>query len=332
MVEHSAVNRRVVGSSPTRGATASGGGNRARRSVDGGSPWCSGGGVPSPETALGCARSAFTVCSQFPIARAGAQGEDRGSGSVPEADVLSNSLRGERAPDWSQPPELLQSSRCGEAPAGQPRRPRERTSPNLPTTIADVRRETVPGPAHGATITASMTELIEQQSEPYARLRVFVSVLGEAADPKWWRTEFLTGAGLRFLDRLYPRTRYAAAIRATGVAARELHDSSIGRGGVYHLFRLPEPFEGQFDALARRGAFDQILRDLGSSLETREALLAQFDILAAELPETEPGPQRIGSVRDLLHGNLLGSWAGAYRHAFRKEYRVFPYVEVERTL
>ena len=174
-------------------------------------------------------------------------------------------------------------------------------------------------------------ELIERQSESLARLRILVSVLGEAAHAKWWRTEFLTAAGLRFLDRLYPRTSCAAAVRAAGVAARELHDSSIGRGGVYHLFRLPEPFEGQLQSLVRRGYMDGVLRELGSSLDDREALLSQFGGLAAELPEVEPGPQRIGSVRDLQRCNLLGRWAGAYLHAFRKDYRVFPYVEAEKT-
>jgi len=176
-----------------------------------------------------------------------------------------------------------------------------------------------------------MTELVEQQSESLARLRILVSVLGEAAHAKWWRTEFLTAAGLRFLDRLYPRTSCAAAVRATGVAARELHDSSIGRGGVYHLFRLPEPLEGQLDALAARGFFDQVLRELSSSLEASDSLVAQIEGLADDLPETEPGPQRIGSVRELRRGALLGKWAGAYLHAFRKEHRVFPYVEAERT-
>ena len=173
-------------------------------------------------------------------------------------------------------------------------------------------------------------ELIERQSESLARLRILVSVLGEAAHAKWWRTEFLTAAGLRFLERLYPRTSCAAAVRAAGVAARELHDSSIGRGGVYHLFRLPEPFEGQLHSLGRSGYMDGVLGELGSSLDDRESLLAKFDGIATELPEAEPGPQRIGSVRDLQRGNLLGRWAGAYLHAFQKDYRVFPYVEAER--
>jgi len=177
-----------------------------------------------------------------------------------------------------------------------------------------------------------MTQVMEQQAESLARLRILVAVLGEAAHAKWWRTEFLTAAGLRFLDRLYPRTSYAAALRATSVAARDLHDSSIGRGGVYHLFRLPGAYEAQLDALARRGFIDQVLQELNSSLDVRDSLVTQIESLASgDLPETEPGPQRIGSVRDLQRGALLGKWVGAYLHAFRKEYRIFPYVEAEKT-
>jgi len=171
---------------------------------------------------------------------------------------------------------------------------------------------------------------IEQKFESLARLQILVAVLGEAVHARWWRTEFLTVTGLRFLAHLYPRTSYVAAIRATSLAARDVHDSNIGRGEVYHLFHLPEHLETQLHALAGRGFFDQVLQNLKSSLETREALLAQFESIAAELPETEPGPQRIGSVRDLRRGALLGRWTGAYLHAFRKEYRVFPYVEAER--
>ena len=78
----------------------------------------------------------------------------------------------------------------------------------------------------------TMTHTVQQQPEALARLRLLVSVLGGAPHANWWRTEFLTVAGLRFLDRLYPRTSCAAAVRATGVAATELHDSNIGRGSV----------------------------------------------------------------------------------------------------
>ena len=174
---------------------------------------------------------------------------------------------------------------------------------------------------------ANMTEPIEQQSRSFLHLRILVLILGESAHAKWWRTQFLTDAGLRFLDRLYPRTSCAAGIRAASVAARDIHDSSIGRGRVYHLFRLPDQLEGHLHALATEGYLDQIFAELRPSLDDHEALLGRFDSLSSDQPEVEAGPQRVGSIRDLKRGNILGKWAGAYLHAFRGDYQVFPYVE-----
>lgn len=179
----------------------------------------------------------------------------------------------------------------------------------------------------------ALTESVDALAEAFLRLRVLVAALGGAAHAKWWRTEFLTVAGLRFLERLYPRTRYSAAIQATAAAARVLHDSSIGRGGAYHLFRLPEQIEGHLHAHAARGALAQIVRNLESSLESRDAMLAQFEASPLELMEGAAGPQRIGTLRELRRGSqVVAKWAGAYLHAFRSEYRVFPYVEAEKVL
>jgi hypothetical protein len=164
-----------------------------------------------------------------------------------------------------------------------------------------------------------MPELATRQIEAIARLRLLVAVLGGAAHARWWRTEFLTPAGLRFLERLYPRTSHLAALRATGVAARALHDSNIGRGEVYHLFRLPGPLEVELQSLAGSGFLGQAVRDLAPSLDSKDALLTQVDALSPDLTESGPGPQRIGTVRDLRRGSLLGRWVGAYRHAFRQE-------------
>lgn len=102
-----------------------------------------------------------------------------------------------------------------------------------------------------------MPEFVTQPVEVIVRLRLLVAVLGGAAHARWWRTELLTPAGLRFLERLYPRTTHLAALRATGVAARTIHDSSIGRGEVYHLFRLPEPLEVELETVAGSAFLDQ---------------------------------------------------------------------------
>jgi hypothetical protein len=78
------------------------------------------------------------------------------------------------------------------------------------------------------------------------RLQVLVLALGETSAPAWWRTEYLSGAGLRILERIYSRTAFAAAIHASGAAARTIHDASTGHGRIYHLFRLPIPWEREF--------------------------------------------------------------------------------------
>ncbi|MCX7634437.1 MAG: BrxE family protein, partial [Syntrophales bacterium] len=51
------------------------------------------------------------------------------------------------------------------------------------------------------------------------RLRAVVLALGESASPAWWKTEFMNETGLRFLERLYPRTTFQAAVHAAGKAA-----------------------------------------------------------------------------------------------------------------
>ena len=166
--------------------------------------------------------------------------------------------------------------------------------------------------------------------ESLIRLRVLVCAMGGSAHAKWWRTEFLTAAGLRFLERLYPRTSQAAAVRATVVAAKGLHDVSIGRGGVYHLFRLPEPMERDLRASTKGGLLDTVIGELRTSLETREALLEQLSRLAPELSRSDAGPQRLGTEQDLGNRELvIGRWTGAYFHAFQNDYRVFPYFEAK---
>src|SRR5690606_31585896 len=136
----------------------------------------------------------------------------------------------------------------------------------IPPAWRDCRRKRIASPhsvRDAATMAGSITERhmsdpLVVLAEPVLRLRVLVSALGGAGHANWWRTEFLPVAGLRSLGRLYPRTRYSAAIHATAVAARALHDSSIGLGRVYHLFRLPESIEDHLHTLALTGVVTRV--------------------------------------------------------------------------
>src|SRR5438067_6872386 len=74
-------------------------------------------------------------------------------------------------------------------------------------------------------------------------LRLFVGFLGETRQGGWWDCGFLDATGTRFLQTTFPRTFPYAALRSTAEAARLVHDSRIGRVGVFHLFRLPVDIE-----------------------------------------------------------------------------------------
>jgi hypothetical protein len=68
------------------------------------------------------------------------------------------------------------------------------------------------------------------------KLRLLVGFLGERRQANWWDCSFLDPTGRRFLETTFPRTAFCAAVRSTTEAARLLHDSRIGRVGVFYLF------------------------------------------------------------------------------------------------
>ena len=158
------------------------------------------------------------------------------------------------------------------------------------------------------------------------RLRAVTLALGECARPPWWATQFMNEAGLRFLERLYPRTFFHAAVHAAGRAACDVHDRAVGRVGAYHLFRLPESleseithippdFDGEFTSRFRAG--------LGSSDKLME-LLAPLSGGPVER-DASPGARRIGVDTDLTTTTGLKRLATAYQQAFAQGKPAFPY-------
>jgi hypothetical protein len=105
------------------------------------------------------------------------------------------------------------------------------------------------------------------------RLRALVLALGEVSVPAWWRTEYLFSAGLRILERIYPRTAFAAAIHATGAAARTIHDASTGLGHIYHFCRLPIPQEREIRTLLQTTHGARLTQELRPALGNRDELM-----------------------------------------------------------
>jgi len=158
------------------------------------------------------------------------------------------------------------------------------------------------------------------------QLRSLVAALGEAVDPPWWRTEFMSEAGMRFLERLYPRTAFKAAVNAVGKAACDAHDRATGRVGVYHLFRLPEWLEvetRQFEP----STDDDFVANLRAALGEPALLLSLLDSLRsrAVAPADTVGAIRVDMTPDRVDSGGLATIASIYFDAFSGGKQVFPY-------
>jgi hypothetical protein len=136
--------------------------------------------------------------------------------------------------------------------------------------------------------------------------------------------------GFRFLERLYPRTFFKAAVHAAGKVACEVHDNAVGRVGVYHLFRLPETIEtGVYRLLPHKeDVFAPSFRTaLGHPDKLLELLAACFDV--GGVKNHSAGANRIGTDRDLLTKKGLDLIAGVYHRAFLQSKPSFPYFTME---
>jgi hypothetical protein len=74
-------------------------------------------------------------------------------------------------------------------------------------------------------------------------LRTAVGLIGEIANPSWWKSQAMNTNGISFLEHIFPRTAHSAAAQLAWRAAQREHDRRIGAIGAYHLYRLPSAVE-----------------------------------------------------------------------------------------
>ena len=152
------------------------------------------------------------------------------------------------------------------------------------------------------------------------RLRALVGFLGEADQFGWWDTSFLETTGQRFLARPFPRSAMNAALHSVTVAAGHLHDKSVEKGDVVHLFRLPHIQERRLaEALRSEDALSvsNVVRDETTALE------ALGQMTGARTPR--PGAVRVGEPDDVSTPDGIRDMAGYYYEAFTAGHRTFPY-------
>mgnify|MGYP005839689783 CR=1 FL=1 len=163
------------------------------------------------------------------------------------------------------------------------------------------------------------------------RLRALVLALGESVKPAWWKTGFMNETGLSFLERLYPRSSFRAAIHAAGRVACDVHDRSVGRIGVYHLFRLAESLEVEIHQIPPASDGEFVMR-LRSRLGRTDDLMNMLQSLCGSEGKKDiaPGAKRIGTDSDLMIARAFEKTAAVYHHSFSQGNPTFPYFSSEQ--
>ncbi len=154
-------------------------------------------------------------------------------------------------------------------------------------------------------------------------LRALVLALGETHHFSWWKSGFLSATGLSFLERLYPHTHFAAAVHSGTLAAMEIHDSNIGKGRVFHLFRLSQNAERELDSTLKKYEH-QLKTRYGNILEDQDKLFSELERLSSgQEAEDAVGPVLLNVPAE----KLIPMLAVCYLQAFQQREQVFPYFE-----
>jgi hypothetical protein len=173
-----------------------------------------------------------------------------------------------------------------------------------------------------------MTQLTQpvaqRRIEQYAALRILVGFLGEKDQFNWWGCSFLNATGRKFIAIDYPRSFLAAGANAATEAARRVHDSRIGKGRVFHLFRLPHAMEQKL----HRHLLEMDAGQATGWLASKDAALQQLEQMATKPASTAAGPVQVGTSSALAAPATPGLLAGLYLDAFRSNSRRMPYFAV----
>lgn len=152
-------------------------------------------------------------------------------------------------------------------------------------------------------------------------LRSIVGFLGEKSQLGWWDTDFLSPSGFQFLNINFPRSAFSAGCNSVTEAAKHLHDKRIGKGGVYHLFRLPAYPEEAIHRSLLSAEYNSII----SCLNTQDVALDKLKSFFTDKSETLEGPVQIGTLEDIFRGLAVRKLSMNYYNAFTSGKTCFPY-------
>lgn len=157
--------------------------------------------------------------------------------------------------------------------------------------------------------------------EQFIILRIAILSLGESQHFGWWKSQFLSSTGLSFLDRIFPRTKFAAAVRSATRVAQHVHDAAIGRGEVTHLFRSDEKEEAIAEYLFSNE--EGLSKYFSPKLNSKDALIRILSEMADEISwPKQSGPVRITKSQWMD----LQTLSAVYLQGFMNKTPIFPYV------
>jgi hypothetical protein len=156
-----------------------------------------------------------------------------------------------------------------------------------------------------------------------AELRILVGYLGEKEQYGWLDSTFFSKSAPSFLNPVYPRTQLLAQSNGVKAAATAVHDSRIGVGNVFHLFRLPEGIESAVnELLSDKESAESLARCVSSS----DDALSRLQSYGADGANSAEGPMAVGTIQELESGKALRRLAAAYASAFKQGTQTFPYI------
>jgi hypothetical protein len=153
------------------------------------------------------------------------------------------------------------------------------------------------------------------------QLRLLVGFLGEKSQFNWWDTNFLSPTGLQFLSINFPRSAFSAGVNSVTTAAMRLHDERIGKGGVYHLFRLPSAVEETVhgELLQMNPA------EMASMISNKETALGAIKSMLTDRATVPEGPVQVGRLKNIMTDFAVSELAMHYYDAFMNGKQCFPY-------
>jgi hypothetical protein len=124
------------------------------------------------------------------------------------------------------------------------------------------------------------------------------------------------------LETTFPRTSFFAALHSTVEAGRLLHDSRIGRVGVFHLFRLSVDNEDALEGNLEAHIADVPSEDALSWISSRENALEELGRMDEAHVSAPQGPVQIGFADKIFAPGSISELAAHYYSALRGNFQL----------